>query len=49
MNTISNQKRRPPKPLHATAKRTKNALHILEMIMRLRRLGQDVEPLGVQN
>ena len=32
MNTISNQKRRPPKPLPAIAKRTKNALNIPEMM-----------------
>jgi hypothetical protein len=32
MNTISNQKQRPPKPLPAIAKRTKNALHIPEMM-----------------
>jgi hypothetical protein len=32
MNKISNQKRRPPTPLPAIAKRTKNALHIPEMM-----------------
>jgi hypothetical protein len=33
MNTITNQKRRPPTPLPAIATRTKNALHIPGMNM----------------